>query len=123
MNATKTFAIAALLAAATLAGCAGPAPREQLGAAQNAVRQAERSEAPLHAEAELRAAQAKLAEAEAAFRNDEHARARRLADEAVVDAELAQARAEAIIAQRSAAQMQRSVEALRRETADRRVSP
>jgi len=100
------------VAALVLTGCGTPAPREQLGAARNAVRQAEMSEAAGFARLELRDAQTKLAAAEAAFRNNENLRARLLAEQAAVDAELAQSRADAAIAQRNADEMRRSVEAL-----------
>lgn len=110
---TKLIAGFCLAAAAVaLAGCGTPAPREQLGAARNAVKQAELSEAPALARLELRNAQTKLAAAEAAFRNNDNLRARLLAEQATVDAELALSRAEAEIAERNAAQMRRSVEAI-----------
>ena len=82
---------AALLA---LGACANtPPPTEQLGAARAMVTQAQ----PLavnDAPAELQVAQAKLASAEAAVERGDYAVARRLAEEAEVDAKLAWTTAE-----------------------------
>jgi len=103
---------AALLA---LAGCAStPPPTEQLGAARAMVTQAQ----PLavnDAPAELQVAQAKLAGAEAAVERGEYASARRLAEEAEVDAKLAWTTAENVRAQRAAAEVDQGVKALRDE--------
>ena len=97
------------------AGCASTLPpTEQLGAARAMVTQAQ----PLavnDAPAELQVAQAKLASAEAAVQRGEYAAARRLAEEAEVDAKLAWTTAENARAQRAAAEVDRGVKALRDE--------
>lgn len=67
------------------------------------------------APAELQVAQAKLARAEAAVERGEYAAARRLAEEAEVDAKLAWTTAENVRAQRAAAEVDQGVKALRDE--------
>jgi len=77
-----------------IAACAGtPPPATELAAARAAIEQA----GPLaahYAPAELAAAQSKLERAEQALARDERTQARRLAEEAQVDARLASAMAE-----------------------------
>jgi len=106
------FWCGALLA---LGGCANtPPPTEQLGAARAMVTQAQ-PVAVNDAPAELQSAQAKLASAEAAVQRGEYAAARRLAEEAEVDAKLAWTTAENARAQRAAAEVDQGVKALRDE--------
>lgn len=87
-----------------LAACAGdvPPPTTQLGASSQAVLTAERAGAPRFAPAELQAARDKLAAADAAMRADQRTRARRLAEEAQADAELATVRAQRAVSQQAA---------------------
>lgn len=87
-----------------LAACAGdvPPPTAQLGASSQAVLTAERAGAPRFAPAELQAARDKLAAADAAMRADQRTRARRLAEEAQADAELATVRAQRAVSQQAA---------------------
>jgi hypothetical protein len=71
-------------------------PGQEIAKAELAIRQAETSGAPsTESAADLELARDKLERARQAEREEEHARARRLAAEAVVDAQLAEARAEA----------------------------
>lgn len=96
---------AALLSAAMgLTACAGdaPPPTAQLGASSQAVLTAERAGAPQFAPAELQAARDKLAAADTAMRADQRTRARRLAEEAQADAELATVRAQRAVSQQAA---------------------
>jgi uncharacterized protein DUF4398 len=88
----KRFAVALTLL--SVAACAAaPRPDAELAAARTALLQA-RPLAQEHAPAELAAAEAKLTAAEQALAHDETTRARRLAEQAEVDAKLAQAIAE-----------------------------
>ena len=84
------------LALVTLAACGSgdSAPRPELGAALEAVSQARDAEAPRYASDAFNRANKKLAEAQTALADGNHARARRLAEEARVDAELAKAATE-----------------------------
>src|SRR3954467_9977467 len=77
-----------------LTACATPQPPlPQLSAARSAISQAQ-SLANRYAPAELQAARTKLARAEAAYRGNEWTEARRLAEQAEVDAGFALAVAE-----------------------------
>ena len=77
-----------------LGGCAStpPAPSANLQAAQQAIVNAERLDAGVHAAAELSEARGKLAAAQRAVSEEEMITAQRLADEARVGADLAAAR-------------------------------
>ena len=86
--------LAAALTLLSVAACASaPRPDAELAAARAALLQA-RPLAQEYAPAELAAAHAKLSAAEQAAARDERTRARRLAEQAEVDAKLAQAIAE-----------------------------
>jgi len=99
--------------------CAGacattPPPTEQFAAARAMVNQAQPAagkEAPL----ELQSAQAKLSRAEDAMQRGDYEIARRNAEQAEVDAKLASVLAQDVRAQRDAAEVDRSIDALRDE--------
>ncbi len=93
-----------LSASLGLAACAGsvPPPTAQLGASAQAIQQAERAGALEHAPAEFQSAREKMAAADAAMREDERTDARRLAEQAQADAELATVRSERATAQQAA---------------------
>ena len=104
-----------VLAALALAACAtSERPVAQLGAAHSALDQAE-TLASQYAPAELAAARQKLARAEAAYRNDDWTSARRLAEEAQVDATYAQSVAENERSRRASAELAQSIDQLKRE--------
>jgi hypothetical protein len=105
----------ALFAVPLFAACAStPPPTDQLAAARAKVAQAQPL-AAAEAPAELATAQAKLARAEAAMQRGDYDEARRLSEQAEVDAKLAQAVAENVHAQRGAAELEQSIESLRAE--------
>lgn len=82
-----------------LAGCAGtPPPRLEISAAEVAVREAEEANAVNHAPALLQQARDKLAFARQAVAEEDYIEARRLAEQAEVDAQLAEAHARAAVA-------------------------
>ncbi|WP_042696197.1 DUF4398 domain-containing protein [Azospirillum sp. B506] len=97
-------AAAVLSAALGMAACASdvPPPTAQLGAASQAVQEAERANALQYAPVALQSARDKLAAADKAMRADERTRARRLAEEARVDAELATVTAQRAVTQQAA---------------------
>lgn len=104
-------------------GCsAAKPPTAALAQADMAVRQASDSKAPQYAPAELRSAREKLITAQQAAVEDEYTRARRLAEQATVDAQLAQAKGSAAEAQHDATELSRTVDALKAE-AERPVLP
>jgi hypothetical protein len=105
-----------MLLAMGLAGCATvPEPTDQLAVSRAAVADAAGSGAGEYAPVELRAAQENIERAERAIGAREYARARRLAEDAEVDARLAATKARSIKAQRAVAEVQASVRALQEE--------
>jgi hypothetical protein len=93
------------LALAVLAGCAqAPAPHQAMTAADLALARAETAGAAHHAPVELARAAAKRQAAQAAVQAKAHERARILAEQAMVDAELAEMRAQAAQAEANAEQ-------------------
>ncbi|WP_372397475.1 DUF4398 domain-containing protein [Azospirillum sp. HJ39] len=107
---TRWRAAAVLSAALGMTACAGsvPPPTAQLGAASQAVQEAERANALRYAPVALQSARDKLAAADKAMRADERTRARRLADEARVDAELATVTSQRAVTQQAATAVRRS---------------
>lgn len=109
-NAYPARRLAAMIALAMLAGCTTvPAPVQELAEAEHAVQVASASDAMTLAPSELDKAHRKLEEARSALQAQDHVLARRLAEQAVVDAELAQITARA-------AATERAVAAIRAET-------
>lgn len=107
----RTLVAASVLAMALgLAACASPPPPPvaALTSARSAVTQAEAAGAGQLAPVELLSAREKLTRADQAVREERFAEARRLADEAAADAQLAERTARAQRATQAAAEMQRS---------------
>ena len=100
-----------------MASCASaPPPTEEIAAAQLAVRQVQNSPAQTHAPAELRQARNKLEAAEQAMDAEAHVRARRLAEQAVVDAQLADVKTDEAISQASRETIEATINSLESET-------
>ena len=93
-----------------LAACANvPAPVHEVAEAERAVQAATDADAESLAPAELDKARRKLAAARSALQAQERLKARQLAEQAVVDAELAQVTARAEAAARSAAELRAQI--------------
>lgn len=92
-----------------------PPPVAEISAAQTAVTSAEQADAAQHAPADLDRARDKVMRAEAAVQEDENERARRLAEQALADARLAEAKSRADVARQNADQVQSGINALRTE--------
>jgi hypothetical protein len=109
------------LALIGLGGCSStPQPRPEVAQAERAVDQAIATDgATEHAALEIQKARDKLNGARAAMQEERYADANRLADEALVDAELARAKAEAATLARSADELARTIERLRDEAQTR----
>ncbi|OGI65590.1 MAG: hypothetical protein A2W18_12750 [Candidatus Muproteobacteria bacterium RBG_16_60_9] len=108
----------ALLALGTVAlvSCAGvPRPDAELARSDSAVTQAIELGARTNAPLVLRDAETKLNQAKLAANNKENGKARILAEEAQVDAELAQVTTLALKAQRSVDEINTSIDLLRKE--------
>lgn len=100
------------------AGCSsGPRPVEQLTRASTLIEQAEKTGAARFAAADLEQARGKLSRAQTAADDGDQETALRLAKEAAVDAELAQARSAAAEAKNSEEELERSLQSLREEAA------
>lgn len=108
---------AALIVAALLGGCAsaGVSPVAQLATAGASIAKAESANAQEAAPLEMLAARDKLLKAEAAVREERFSEARRLAEQAQADADLAELKSRAAKAQAVAAELARGNEQLRRE--------
>ena len=112
----STMTAAALLVAAGMAGCASqPKPTAQLVRASTLVSQAEKDGAQRFAAADLQRARDELSNAQTAESDGKYANARRLADRAAADADLASARASSGKSQQSAEQVRRSLDTLRQQ--------
>jgi hypothetical protein len=86
----------AMIALLALAACASiPAPVQDVAEAERAVQAAADAGAGTVAPAEFATARGKLEAAKSALQAQQHLKARRLAEQALVDAELAQVTAEA----------------------------
>ena len=115
---SRTNILALLTGTALTAGCSTvQPPREKMGAAEMAIQQAEISKAPQYAGAELRMAQDKLEQAKRAMDDERYQDARRLAEQASVDAQLASSRAQSVEAQQVVDDMRETIESLRQEAA------
>jgi Domain of unknown function (DUF4398) len=109
----------AMVAAAvlTMAGCAStPIPNEKIAVAKASVQRAEQSGAPEYAPVELAAARDKLTRAEKAASDRESQPATMLAEQANVDAQLAEATAMQQRSHKAAAEFDSSMQALRQES-------
>jgi hypothetical protein len=99
-----------------MVGCASKvAPVENITSAEMAIMAAQESNASVHAPLELRVAADKLNQAKAAMEQEEFDKAQRLADEAAVDAQLAEARSRSEKAKKVAQEMRDNIETLRHE--------
>jgi len=106
------FAAALLL----LGGCASaPVPKEQLAVAEAAVKQASSAATGEGAPLELRAATDKLAGARAAVASGDMVRARQLAEQAELDARVAQLHAQTTRSRQAATESQSAARALSEE--------
>jgi hypothetical protein len=102
-------------AMAALAGCATNPPTEQMAVSRVAVTDAVSAGAADYAAVDLSHAQDELANANTAMGAQDYDRARRLAEAAEADANLAATRARSMKAQRAVAEVQESIRALRDE--------
>ena len=111
------FAYPGLAAAGLLlSACASvPPPTDQLAASRAAIESAEVAGAGKDAPADLTQARDKLTAAQLAVNAGENQRARRLAEEALVDAQLAQARASTTRSRAGLEQAEATLRALREE--------
>ena len=126
MTGRKAAVLLLLLCGAMgLSSCAGKPPSatvSQVSQAELAVQQASKSKAPEYASLELYTAREQLAGAQEALHKKEYTQARRWAERALVNAQLAETKAQSEQTRRTAAELQQSIEALRREAEQRASS-
>lgn len=97
-------------------GCATKvAPVENITGAEMAIKEAQESDASVNAPLELKVATDKLNQAKAAMEQEQFDSARLLADEAMLDAKLAEAKSRSEKARKIAQEMQDNIETLRHE--------
>jgi hypothetical protein len=110
-------ALAWIVLAATVTGCAssGPLASTKVGQAERAVDEAQQSGASISAPVELRTAEDKLKAAQAAMAKQDYDQAIRGAEQAAVDADYARVRAVNERAKRMADEMRQNIQTLRQE--------
>jgi Domain of unknown function (DUF4398) len=107
--------VAAALLVGLLSACASDPP-PSLDQARVAVEQAQTAPPGEYAALEVREAQEKLSEAEAAAEDEENEHAERLAQEALINVQLAEAKAELERAETAADELAETTQTLRQET-------
>jgi hypothetical protein len=116
MDCSTTRFVLVLLLAMGLGACASvPPPESQMGKADLALRKAEQADAAHFAPLEMRTARTKLEAARVAMREEDNVEARRLAEQAKLDAILAEATAQAAQRQEATDTIRADIEALRVE--------
>lgn len=109
------FAITATFLVGTV-GCAStPAPTQQIAVSKAAVTQASRGDSNEYAPLELKSAREKMDRAELAMIEKKYPLAKRLAEEAEVDAKLAETKTSVAKAEKAIAEAQESNRVLRKE--------
>ncbi len=99
-----------------LSGCVSvPPPTDQMSSAQAGVADAISSGATELAPMEIKRAQTKLNDASAAMAAKEYVRARRLSEQAELDAKLAKTKTNFVKAQREVAELEQNIRALQGE--------
>lgn len=103
-------------AAVVIVGCAAATPPvDTVSTADMALNRAIDAKAMQHAPLELRLAEEKLDRAKSALEEEDYEQARRLAEEAQVDARLAEARARSRAARQQAQEIEQTIDTLQRE--------
>ncbi len=113
----RHYAMAALLLGSTvLIGCSStPKPDAELALSQQAVQSAVAAGGAEYAPVELKTAQDKLREADEAMKREDYVKARRLANEVTVDAQLAASISQAAKAQAALDKAEKNQRALQQE--------
>jgi hypothetical protein len=114
-NITRGAGVCAALALCGVAFASSPIPNEKIAVAKSSVQRAEQSGAPELAPVEMTAARDKLARAEKALADHDQQIATQLAEQADVDAQLAEATAQQQRAHKAAMEFDASMQALRQE--------
>lgn len=121
----RTYAGLSIAAALTvLVGCAStPPPSEQMAVAEASVRRASTTNTSESAGVELQIATGKLASARQSMISKDYDRARQLAEQADVDAQVAELRAQSARSRKAAQESQDAARALREEISRKSAAP
>lgn len=112
-TATSLTAALTIFSLAALSGCASaPIPTEQFAVSQSAIESATAAGAPEYAPLDIKNARDKLTAAQRAVDKKEYPAAAALAEEAAVDAKLAETKAESAKAQKSVSELQGNLRTL-----------
>lgn len=112
----RTRTLCVLISFLSLAGaCAGIAPMEKMVKLESSIANARQAEAIVYSPLELKFAEDKYQMAQAAIEDKKYDEARQLADEALLDAKLAEVKARSVRAEKEAQEMRESIETLRSE--------
>jgi len=112
-TATLLKAAALGVSVSVLSACGIAAPKTEIAYAEAALQSARNADLDGNAGAQLKQAASKLQKAKEEMKGGDNAKALRLANEAIADANFAQAKAQAGIARDSEADMQKSLEMLK----------
>lgn len=126
VNHSRTFSVFCISAIAVtgLSGCASaPPPIEQMAVAEASVLHATTTSTSESAGVELQIATAKLVSARQALNSKDYDRARQLAEQADVDAQVAELRAQSARSRKAAKESQDAARALREEISRKSASP
>lgn len=112
-----TFGMVLICVLITAAGCAskGTGHIESIASAELGIKIAKDSNATINAPLELKFAEDKLSAARIAATREDFVTAKRLADEALVDAKLAESKSITIKAKKQAQEMRDAIDTLRKE--------
>lgn len=114
---TGPVTLSALILVVALSGCASaPVPSERLAVAEAAVQRANSRSTSESAPAELQIAIAKLASARQAVNSEDYELAAQLAEQAEVDAQVAELHAQLVRSRIAAEESQKAAQILREET-------
>lgn len=124
MQKHTTLPMMGLLLAAGLAGCASqPVPHSQLAVGRSSIESAQSAGAGELAPVELNQARNKMSQALEAVRNNQYPEARRLAEEADVDAQVARSKANAERSRRAAQEISAGLQNLRQQLTTSPTTP
>jgi hypothetical protein len=111
-----SVSVAALALALAAAGCSAPrGPEQEIEKAEMAVRTATQTGVPESAALDMRLARDKLERAREALAEEDYERAKRLGEQASVDAQVAMAKSDSEAAREAAQELERSIQTLRDE--------
>jgi len=111
----KWITVITAFAVSVLTSCAGVAPMEKMVKLESYIANARQAEAIVYAPLELKFAEDKYKMAQGAIESKEYDLANKLADEAFLDAHLAEVKALSVKAEKEAQEMRESIETLRNE--------